>query len=46
MDTFLACHDSRCGICDDTIRAELDEIVSTSDGDWVHADCALEEGIE
>jgi hypothetical protein len=39
-----ATYSSRCGLCDDVIK-DGDDIVQLS-GEWVHADCAEDEGAE
>lgn len=44
LQPVLARHKSRCGICDSLIWPD-EEIVEV-DGEWVHADCADEEGFE
>lgn len=40
---IVAAYSSRCSICDERIVEDVDEIVCV-DGEWVHADCAENEG--
>lgn len=45
MKPVIAAYDGRCTLCDGRITSDVDEIVNV-DGEWVHADCAENEGEE
>lgn len=42
MRALLARTDERCGICDESIRADEDYIVSVDD-EWCHVNCTDQE---
>jgi hypothetical protein len=45
MRAQLALYDGWCGLCHNDIEADVDHIICV-DGEWVHAECAEDEGVE
>lgn len=47
LEPTIARYDSRCAVCERLIHEGDDEIVFLPDDEeWVHVDCALDEGWE